>query len=65
MTEDTESGMGYITQVAAQKPVAPAARRWRRFRSIAMVLVTQVALLAVLLGWRCCSPSWWAGLSAA
>jgi NitT/TauT family transport system permease protein len=50
MTADTDSGMGRITQVSAQKPVSPATRRWRRLRSAAIVLATQVALLAVLLG---------------
>jgi NitT/TauT family transport system permease protein len=42
--------MGRITHVSAQKPVPPATRRWRRLRSAAVVLATQVALLAVLLG---------------
>jgi NitT/TauT family transport system permease protein len=50
MTTDTNSGMGRITHVSAQKPVSPATRRWRRLRSAAIVLATQVALLAVLLG---------------
>jgi len=50
MTTDTDSGMGRITHVSAQKPVSPATRRWRRLRSAAIVFVTQVALLAVLLG---------------
>jgi NitT/TauT family transport system permease protein len=49
MTEDIDSGMGRITHVAAQKPVSPATRRWRGLRSTAIVLVTQVTLLAVLL----------------
>jgi NitT/TauT family transport system permease protein len=42
--------MGRITHVSAQKPVSPATQRWRRLRSAAIVFVTQVALLAVLLG---------------
>lgn len=50
MKADTDSGMGRITHVSAQKPVPPATRRWRRLRSAAIVLATQVALLAVLLG---------------
>jgi NitT/TauT family transport system permease protein len=50
MTEDTDSGLGYIPQVAAQKPISPVTRRWRRLRSTAIVLVTQVAVLAALLG---------------
>jgi NitT/TauT family transport system permease protein len=50
MTEDTESRVGYVISVAAQKPVSPSTRRWRRLRSTAIVLVTQVTLLAVLLG---------------
>jgi NitT/TauT family transport system permease protein len=50
MTADTDSGMGRITHMSAQKPVSPATRRWRRLRSAAIVLATQVALLAVLLG---------------
>jgi NitT/TauT family transport system permease protein len=50
MTADTDSGVGRITHVSAQKPVSPATRRWRRLRLAAIVLATQVALLAVLLG---------------
>jgi NitT/TauT family transport system permease protein len=50
MTANTDSRMGRITHVSAQKPVSPATRRWRRLRSAAIVLATQVALLAVLLG---------------
>ncbi len=50
MKADTDSGMGRITHVSAQKPVPSATRRWRRLRSAAVVLATQVALLAVLLG---------------
>ncbi len=50
MKADTDSGMGRITHVFAQKPVPPATRCWRRLRSAAVVLATQVALLAVLLG---------------
>jgi NitT/TauT family transport system permease protein len=50
MKADTDSGMGRITHVSGQKPVPPATRRWRRLRSAAVVLATQVALLAVLLG---------------
>jgi len=50
MKADTDSGMGRITHVFAQKPVPPATPCWRRLRSAAVVLATQVALLAVLLG---------------
>jgi NitT/TauT family transport system permease protein len=50
MTANTDSGMGRLTHMSAQKPVSPATRRWRRLRSGAIVLATQVALLAVLLG---------------
>jgi NitT/TauT family transport system permease protein len=50
MKADTDSGMGRITHVSAQKPVPPATRCWRRLRSAAVVLATQVALLALLLG---------------
>jgi NitT/TauT family transport system permease protein len=50
MKADTDSGMGRIIHVSGQKPVPPATRRWRRLRSAAVVLATQVALLAVLLG---------------
>jgi NitT/TauT family transport system permease protein len=50
MTANTDSRMGRITHMSAQKPVSPATRRWRRLRSAAIVLATQVALLAVLLG---------------
>ena len=49
MTADTESGMSRATDAPARKPVPPAIRRWRRLRSAAIVLVTQGALLAVLL----------------
>jgi NitT/TauT family transport system permease protein len=50
MKADTDSGVGRITHVSAQKPVSPAGRRWRGLRSAAIVLVTQLALLALLLG---------------
>jgi NitT/TauT family transport system permease protein len=50
MTGDIDSRTASITQVVAQKRVSPATRRWRRLRSTAIVLVTQVTLLAVLLG---------------
>src|SRR5258708_27636352 len=50
MTADTESGMNRAADAPARKPVPPAIRRWRRFRSAAIVLVTQAALLAILLG---------------
>src|ERR1700710_1783844 len=50
MRADTDSGMGRITHVSAQKPVSPATRRWHRVRSAAIILATQGALLALLLG---------------
>src|SRR6202049_4174531 len=50
MTADAESGMNRATDVPAQKPVPPAIRRWRRVRAAALVVATQAALLAVLLG---------------
>ena len=50
MTADTENGMSRVTEAPARKPVAPAIRRWQRLRSAAIVLATQIALLAVLLG---------------
>jgi NitT/TauT family transport system permease protein len=50
MTVDAESGMDRATHVPAQKPTPPAIRRWRRLRSAAIVLMTQGAILAVLLG---------------
>ena len=50
MTVDAESGMNRATHVPARKPIPPAIRRWRRLRSAAIVLATQAALLAVLLG---------------
>src|ERR1700733_8105819 len=49
MTVDAESGMDRATHVPAQKPTPPAIRRWRRLRSAAIVLMTQGAILAVLL----------------
>src|SRR3982074_2719025 len=50
MTADTENGMSRVTEAPARKPVAPAIRRWRRLRAAAIVLATQAALLALLLG---------------
>jgi NitT/TauT family transport system permease protein len=50
MRADTDTKVGRITHVPAQKPVSSATRRWRRLRTAAIVLATQVALLAVLLG---------------
>jgi NitT/TauT family transport system permease protein len=50
MKADTESGVGRITDVSTRKNVSPAIRRWRRIRSAVIVLATQVALLALLLG---------------
>ena len=50
MKTDTDSGVGRIAQVSGQKPVSPAIRRWHRIRSAAIVLATQVTLLALLLG---------------
>jgi len=50
MTADTESGMSRVADRPARKAASPAIRRWRRLRSAAIVLATQGALLAVLLG---------------
>jgi len=50
MRADTDTKVGRITHVSAHKPVSSATRRWRRLRTAAIVLATQVALLAVLLG---------------
>jgi NitT/TauT family transport system permease protein len=50
MTADTENGMSRATDLAARKPVTATVRRWQRLRSAAIVLTTQCALLAVLLG---------------
>jgi NitT/TauT family transport system permease protein len=50
MKAETENGVGRITDVSTRKNVSPAVRRWRRLRSAAIVLATQVALLALLLG---------------
>jgi NitT/TauT family transport system permease protein len=50
MKVDTDSEMGSITHMYAQKPVAPGTRPWRRLRTAAIILATQAALLAVLLG---------------
>jgi NitT/TauT family transport system permease protein len=50
MIEDTDSGMGRISYVSAQKLISPAIQRRRRLRLGVIVLVTQVALLAVLFG---------------
>jgi NitT/TauT family transport system permease protein len=50
MKADTESGVGHISGVSTQKNVSPAIRRWHRIRSAVIVLATQVALLALLLG---------------
>jgi NitT/TauT family transport system permease protein len=50
MKAETENGVGRITDVSSRKNVSPAVRRWRRIRSAAIVLATQVALLALLIG---------------
>ncbi len=50
MIEDTDSGMGRISYVSAQKLISPAAQRRRRLRSGVIILATQVAVLAVLFG---------------
>ena len=50
MKADTESGVRRITEVSTRKNVSPAIRRWHRIRSAVIVLATQVALLALLLG---------------
>ena len=50
MRADTDTKVGRITNVSAQKPISSATRRWRRLRTAAIVLATQVALLAVLVG---------------
>ena len=50
MTADAESGMSRATDLAARKPVPATVRRRQRLRSAAIVLATQGALLAVLLG---------------
>jgi NitT/TauT family transport system permease protein len=50
MKADTESGLRHITDVSTRKNVSPAIRRWHRIRWAAIVLATQVALLALLLG---------------
>jgi NitT/TauT family transport system permease protein len=50
MRADTDTKVGRITHVSVQKPVSSATRRWRRIRTAAIVLATQAALLAVLLG---------------
>jgi NitT/TauT family transport system permease protein len=50
MKAETENGVGRVTDVSTRKNVSPAVRRWRRIRSAAIVLATQVALLALLIG---------------
>jgi len=50
MRTEIDSELGRITYLSAQKPVSSATRRRRRLRTAAIVLATQVALLAVLLG---------------
>jgi NitT/TauT family transport system permease protein len=50
MTADTKSGMSRATDLPARKPIPATGRRWQRLRSVAIVLATQGALLAVLLG---------------
>jgi NitT/TauT family transport system permease protein len=50
MTADAEGGMSRATDLAARKPVPATVRRWQRLRAAAIVLATQCALLAVLLG---------------
>jgi NitT/TauT family transport system permease protein len=50
MTADTESVMSRATDLSVRKPVAAAVRRRQRLRSAAIILATQGALLALLLG---------------
>jgi NitT/TauT family transport system permease protein len=50
MTVDIESGMSRATDLPARKPVPAAVRRRQRVRSAAIILATQGALLALLLG---------------
>jgi NitT/TauT family transport system permease protein len=49
VTADAESGMDRAT-TSRKAPLTPARRRWHRLRATAFVLATQLALLAVLLG---------------
>jgi NitT/TauT family transport system permease protein len=49
VTAGAESGMDRAT-ISRHKPLTPARRRWHRLRATALVLATQLALLAVLLG---------------
>jgi NitT/TauT family transport system permease protein len=50
MKAGTDSGLDHVTRASRQKPVSPGIRRWRRIRGAAIVLATQVTLLALLLG---------------
>jgi NitT/TauT family transport system permease protein len=50
MKTDTDSGANRIGQVSTRKNISPAIRRWHRIRSTATIFATQVALLALLLG---------------
>jgi NitT/TauT family transport system permease protein len=49
VTADAESGMDRAT-TSRKAPLTPARRRWHRLRATVFVLATQLALLAVLLG---------------
>jgi NitT/TauT family transport system permease protein len=50
MTVDVERGMSRATDLPTRKPVPAAVRRRQRIRSAAIILATQGALLALLLG---------------
>jgi len=50
MTADADGGIGSAVREAADTVRLPASRRWHRLRSVAVVVATQAALLALLLG---------------
>lgn len=50
MKAETDRGVSCITQVSTRKSGSSSIRRWRRIRSAAIIFATQVALLALLLG---------------
>ena len=50
MTADMESGINSVVSETAQPSRLPTRPRWHKLRAIAVVLATQVTLLALLLG---------------
>ena len=50
MTADVDTAMSHSTDASEPVPAPVAGRRWKKLRSTAIVLATQVAILAAFLG---------------